>query len=266
MPAPGVAKTNKFVLSTATVMIGAMADLHKLNPADHSIGLVKNFQLNYEPGFVELGQGITNQIVSSVKNQENLTAAMEVYEFSQRNIAYAAGLDASGIAFDPISLTYPVSAASTSNTIKAGTDLSAVIVPGDYIFIQKTGEDVVHIAKVLTSAFATGTTTITFATGYDMAATVSFGVGDRFGKVKKVNIGGTAIQPNMAAKVVGLLPETGDPYTILFPKIKITRGLGISFANDNFSNLPFEFTPYAGIPGDAFYSEYSTASAVMFPR
>lgn len=266
MPAPGVAKTNKFVLSTATVMIGAMADLHKLNPADHSIGLVKNFQLTYEPGYVELGQGITNQIVASVKNQDNLSASMEVYEFTQRNLAYAAGLDASGVSFDPISTTYAVSAASTTNTIKTATDVSALIVPGDYIFIQKGIEDIIHIAKVLTSVFATGTTTITLATGYEIPATVTFGVGDRIGKVKAINVGGQSYQPELAAKVVGLLPKDNAPFTVLFPKIKITRGLGLSFQNDNFSNLPFEFTPYAGIPGDAFYSEYSTASAVMFPR
>ncbi len=266
MPAPGVAKTNKFVLSTATVMIGQMTDLHNLNPVEHSIGLVKNFQLTHDPAYVELGQGITNQIVASVKNQDTLNCSMEVYEFTTRNIAYAAGLDASGIAFDPISTTYPVSAASTTTTVKTATDVSALILPGDFIFVQKGTEDVVHIAKVLTSVFSTGVTTITFATGYSIPVSVTFGVGDRIGKVTKVSVGGDTFQPTLAAKVVGILPQDGAPFTVLFPKIKITKGLGVSFQSDNFSNLPFEFTPYAGVPGDAFYSEYSTASLALFPR
>ncbi|TIT61156.1 MAG: hypothetical protein E5W90_32965, partial [Mesorhizobium sp.] len=68
----GNAKTNKFLLSTATVMLGALADLHKLNPAEHSIGLVKNFQLTGEAQFTELTQGIRNAVVMSVRTGEGL--------------------------------------------------------------------------------------------------------------------------------------------------------------------------------------------------
>ena len=266
MPAPGIAKTSKFMLSTATVMVGPVADLHKLNSIEHSIGLVKNFQMTADPQYIELTQGISNDVVMSVKYAEGIKAAMEVYEFSLRNIAYAAGLDGSGVEYDAISDIHPLSATATTTTVKVADDLSSDLSAGDYIFIQKGTEDVVHIAKVTTVVFATGETTVTLATGYEIPATLTFGVGDRMGKVKRIDIGGRTTQPEVAVKVVGLLPKDGSPFTIMFPKVKITKGLAAAFQSDNFSNMPFEFTPYAGIPGDPFYSDYGAASAILLPR
>lgn len=266
MPAPGIAKTSKFVLSTATVMLGPLADLHKLNSIDHSIGLVKNFQMTADPQYIELTQGIANDVVMSVKNANGIKASMEVYEFSLRNLAYAAGLDGSGVAYDAISTTYNISAASTTTTVKVGSDITSALAANDFIFIQKGTEDVVHIAKVASVAFATGTTTVTLAAGFEIPASLTFGVGDRFGKVKRIDIGGQTFQTELAAKVVGILPKDGTPFTIMFPKVKITKGLAASFQSDNFSNMPFEFTPYAGLPGDPFYSEYGAASTILLPR
>ncbi len=265
MPAPGIAKTSAFMLSTATVMLGPVADLHKLNALEHSIGLVKNFQMTADPQYIELTQGIANNVVMSVKNSEGIKASMEVYEFSNRNLAYAAGLDGSGIAFDQAAAPVLLSAASTTNTVKVGSDVSTDYAVGDYIFIQKGTEDVVHIAKVKTVAFATGATTITLEEGFEIPATVTFGVGDRLGKVKKISVGGQTFQPELSAKIVGILPKDGKPFTIMLPKIKVTKGLATAFQSDNFSNMPFEFTPYAGLPGDPFYGEYGSASAILFP-
>ena len=48
----GAANTNTFMLGEATVMIGLPADLYKMTPSTHGIGLVKNFQVlgeNFNP-------------------------------------------------------------------------------------------------------------------------------------------------------------------------------------------------------------------------
>ena len=73
----GFAKTKNFMLSTATVMIGPMADLHKLNPDEHSAGLVKNFQMTADPPFVGLGHGIKHNVVVHVKNGADAECAHE---------------------------------------------------------------------------------------------------------------------------------------------------------------------------------------------
>lgn len=268
---PGLAKTDKFLLSTATVMIGAMTDLHNLNPAAHSIGLVKNFQLSMEPEYTELTQGLTNAVVMSVRTSEPVRASMEVYEYTLRNITYAAGLDASGTAYDTISglalSTASISAAATAIVVAGDVTLTYPV--GSFIFIQAgTGDnsDIVHIAKVSAVAYASPNTTITF-TGYAIPTGVTFPVGSRVGKIVKTPLSsGVIFQPELCAKVVGTLPKNNEPFTILFPKIKITNGLNIAFDSGQFTNLPFEFTPYAGVSTDPFYSEYGAASAVLFPR
>lgn len=264
----GNAKTKNFLLSTATVMVGAPEDLHKLNPAEHSIGLVKNFQMTADPTYVELTQGIKNSIVMSVKNADGVKCSMEVYEYTLRNLGYAAGLDASGVEFDSVSDIWLASAAyeKTDKTIEVNSDISAKLTAGDWIFIQNGLDDRVHVAKIASAVVAVNVTTITLQAGYEPADTVVFPVGSRIGRIKQISIGGTDVQPEFSAKIVGLLPVDNAPFTILIPKIKITKGLGIAFQSDNFGNLPFEFTPYAGVDSDPFYDHYGTASAILLAR
>lgn len=265
---PGTARTSSFLLSTATVMIGPQADLHNLNPAAHSVGLAKNFQMTFDPAYTELSQGITNSIVMSVRTSEAIRASFEVYEYTLRNIAYAAGLDASGVTFDSttgINLsTAQITAAAVAIVVTG--DQTPVYPVGTNIFIQAGTDDIVHIARVTAVAFATGNTTITF-TGFPVPTGVTFPIGSRVGKVRKVEVGsGVLFQPEMAAKIVGILPKDNAPFTILMPKVKVTRGLNISFDSANFTNLPFEITPYAQTTSDPFYTEYNGASTILFPR
>lgn len=264
----GNAKSKNFLLSTATVMIGPAADLHKLNPAEHSIGLTKNVQVTADPTYVELTSGIKNSVVMSVKNSDGLKVSMEVYEYTLRNMGYAAGLDASGVSFDSIDTIWLASAAysATPKTIEVGSDISSALSAGDYIFLQNGTDDKVHIAKIASAVFATSKTTITLAAGYEPATGVVFPIGSRIGKVKRIDIGATDVQPEFAAKIVGLLPKDNAPFTILLPKVKITKGLGVAFQTDNFGNLPFELTPYSGVDSDPFYSEFGTAAAILFNR
>lgn len=261
----GLAKTSQVLLSTATVMIGAPSDLHSLNPTEHSIGLVKNVSISSDPQFAELTQGIQNDVVMSIKNATGLRMSMEVYEYTLRNMAYAAGLDGSGTSFAPITTTWTASADPAGLSVKVTTDISSELSAGDYIFIQNGQDDVVHIGKVASAAFTTETT-ITLAAGFEIPAAAGFTTGARIGKVKRLDVGGQTSQPELGAKIVGLLPKNNEPVTILIPKLRITRGLGMSFSADQYSNMPFEFTPYAGIPSDPHYSEYGAASMVMFPR
>lgn len=265
---PGTAKTTQFLLSTATVMLGPLADLHNLNPAQHSVGLAKNFTMALDPAYTELTQGITNSIVMSVRTSEAIRASFEVYEYTLRNIAYAAGIDASGVAFDSntgLALTTAAVAAAATAVVVTG-DVTTTYPVGSYFFIQAGTDDQVHIAKVSAVAFTTPNTTITF-TGFATPTGTNFPVGSRVGKVRKVEIGsGVLFQPELAAKIVGILPKNNEPFTILLPKVKVTRGLNIAFDSANFTNLPFELTPYAQATTDPFYTEYNGASAILFPR
>ncbi|ESY35767.1 hypothetical protein NKK48_01560 [Mesorhizobium sp. C386A] len=262
----GNAKTNKFMLSTATVMLGALADLHKLNPIEHSIGLVKNFQLTGEAAYTELTQGIRNAVVMSVRTGEGLKTSCEVYEFTGKNLAYAAGLDASGASYtvaDDLSALGTEAAASDDELVLAVAPV-APVVAGDYLFVQKGQDDYVHIIKA--ASYDATSKTITVAAGFEVPTGMTFPVGARVGRLVRIDIGQNVTQPDLACKVTGILPKDNTPFTILLPKVKVTRGLGISFASDNFSNMPFEMQPYEMVTSDPFYGEYGQGQAILLAR
>lgn len=263
---PGQAQSNSFLLSSATVCIGPTASLYDLNPTAHSIGLVKNFQAVSEPTYVEMTQGIRNSVAMSVRNNDGLRCSMEVYEYSLRNLAYAAGLDASGASFNanttsPWLSTASITAAATAIIVPG--DVTATVAVGDWIYIQNGLDDYVHIAKVSARVFSTNTT-ITFA-GYAIPAGLTFPIGSRVGEVQRINLGAAVVQPDLCAKVIGVMPKDQRPVVIMYPKIKITKGFGLSFQVDNFQNMPFEFTPYALVSGDSYYSDFGDNMMALYP-
>jgi hypothetical protein len=262
---PGQAKTNGFLLSTATVCIGPMANLWDLNPTAHSIGLVKNFQSNSDPTLVELTQGIKNQPVMTVPTSDGLKVSFEVHEFTLRNMAYAAGLDGSGAGYNAIPTinlsTAQITAAATA--IVVAGDVTASIAIGDWIYIQNGLDDYVHIAKVSLTAFSTNTT-LTFA-GYAIPTGLTFPIGTRVGKIKPIEMGAALPQVDLCAKIFGIMPKDNRPIVIVYPKIRITKGFSLAFQSDNFAAMPWEFTPYPLVSTDTYYSEFGDAMMRLYP-
>lgn len=266
----GESKTSKFLLSAATVMIGPQSDLYSLNVANHSIGLVKNFEVTAEPNYLDLTQGTQNNIVYSVMNENTVKASMEVYEFTSKNLAYGLGLD--GSALSTISDTYATTGVLTADTTTAVTinavdgigdplDVSGDFSEGDWVMIQDGTTDKVHITTIsdTVSSFSTPTTTVNLS----LAPPVNFPIGSRLSKVNAVNIGSKENQPYLSAKVVGVLPDGGDPIVLLFPKLRITRGFSLSFQTDNYGNLPFEFTPFELASTDSFYADFDGPAKLL---
>jgi hypothetical protein len=123
------------------------------------------------------------------------------------------------------------------------------------VVLQDTNiTDRVFVGKIQSIA----TNTLTLASGYGMTS-------DNTGwavattnvlKVRNIQVGSLAKQNRFGIKIVGIMPESGQPATLIFPKAAITKGLSMSFQTDNFSNLPFEFTPYALAASETFYSDF----------
>lgn len=264
----GEAKTNAFLLSTATVMIGPTADLFKLHPASHSIGLVKNFQMIAEPSYTELTQGVKNNIVFSTLTSNPVRCSMEAYEFTAKNLAYGLGLDGSSLDLvaAPLLTNASIAAAATTALLADAGDTSEDFTAGTWVMIQEAGSDRVHVAKLSGNAtHATGVTTLTF-TGFPTPADVTFAAGSKVFRVNRIDVGSKAEQPFLGAKIIGILPEGNKPIAILIPKIRITKGFALAFQSDQYGNLPFEFTPYELVSTDTFYSEFvDKGVAAVFP-
>lgn len=262
----GEARTSEFLLTTATVMIGPQSKVMELNPSQHSVGLIKNVQATANMNFTELTQGINAQIVSSVNTTNQAKITGEVYEYTARNLAYAAGIDSSGTDYDPITDTFPLKTAITTGgaSIALNTGDGAKWSAGDYGVIADTDNpDRLHVFKVQSIA----TDTLTLATAYAMPTTMTFGTATTIiYRVHSIKVGAVARQPTFGCKLVGLLPESGQPITMIFPKVKITKGLSVNFQTNDFANMPFEFTPYSLVAADPFFADFGTTKTYQILR
>jgi hypothetical protein len=251
----GSAKSTEFLLSSATVMIGPQNQLKSLNPAVHSIGLVKNMTITTETTKTELTQGVSNDVVSSIVTGNTVTVAGEVYEYTGKNIAYGLGLDATS-GYEPKAAPTPLAAnvAAGALTFKVTGDVTSTYVAGSFGYLQEGQDDQVHIFKISNAAFAAGETTVTIAAGYGVPTGVTFSsAAGRAALVHKIDADPSQANKSFAMKMTGVLPEGNTPVTVLFPKVKITKGFSLAFSTENFGNLPFEFSPYTPVPTDVGY-------------
>lgn len=244
----GEAKTTDFMLGDASVMLGPLADVFDLNPADHGLGLVKGVSVTSEASFVELTQGVKNTRVASVMNGNNVTANFEVYEYTARNLTYAAGLDGNGIVNVTAAGTLDANITAAATTFDVGAGEGTAFSAGQWLVIGD--KDDVSVRKVVSVA----TDTITVDVAFVNAHTAGEAVYAR----NKIDIGQKDTQPYLGCKVVGT-DANGKHISIIFPKIRITSGFTMGFASDDFQNMPFEMQTYDLVTSDALYSTFGGA-------
>lgn len=246
----GEAKSEVFMLGTATVMIGPMADVFDLTPLDHSVGLVKNVTITSEPSYTDLTQGVKNSIVYSVMTNNAVRASMEVYEYTSRNLAYSLGVE--GGKLTPVEVATTISAATTSGATSITVTSATGITVGSWIVIGE-GDNLV-VRQV--TAIATNALTVRAIPGVLLAGT-------RVRAASNIAVGSKANQPFFGVKIVGV--DAGNrPITLILPKVRITNGFSLAFASDDYGNLPFELTLMDLVPTDALYAQFSDKQAMLF--
>jgi hypothetical protein len=248
----GEAKTSAFMLGTATVMLGAQSDLFDLNPEDHSIGLVKNFRVTAEPSYTDLSQGVRNQIVYSVMTQNIVRAAMEAYEYTASNLAYALGLEGSNFAAQTVTTTLTAAAIATDVALTVDDETGFAV--GNWVLIQDGADDQVYTRKLT----AVAATTLTFAEPLPKP----LAIGATVRKASMIDVGTKAEQPFLSAKVIGTIAD-GTEVALLCPKIRITNGFSVGFTTENFDNLPFEFSFYDLLASDPFFASMGNSQAKL---
>lgn len=246
----GEALTSKFMLGTATLMLGPVADLFDLNVAEHSVGLAKNVTMKSTPGFIELTQGVKNNTVYSVMNSNKVMVNAEVYEYTSKNIAYSLGLDGSSLVPTTISTTV-----DTQMDLTLGATDEAILVAAttgwavnDWMMIQVGNEDQVFLRKVVSIQADTSLTT-------DAGLPVALPVGTTVKKSNIIGVGSKADQPYLAAKIVGTIAD-GSEIAILIPKVRITSGASLAFKTDAYDNIPLELTVYDLVATDPNYATF----------
>lgn len=260
----GEAKTTKFMLGSATVLVGPMANLWNLTPAAHAIGLVKNFTISSEPGYTDLPQGTKNTMIYSVMTSNTVKAQMEVYEYTAQNINYSLGLDGATVVPQTAAISTSVASAASNAvlfTFASAAELAPFAV-GDWVMIQNGTDDQVFIRKVSAKSVA-GPFTLTVSTAVPNTSALPIGTAVR--KVNAVDVGSKNDQPFLAAVIIGELAD-GTEIRMMIPKMRITNGFTLGFVTDNYGNLPFEFSLYDLVPGDALYADFAGKQAILFTR
>lgn len=252
----GEAKTDNFMLGTATLCVGPMASLMALGTAE-SVGLVKNVLARSEPAMTDLTQGVKNSLVYSVMTGNPLTITGEVYEYSLRNLIYSSSLDGSVLtAFTAAATTVATAVVAPVNPAILGAvalpvTLATGIVAGDRVAVQSGARDQVFVRRVVSVA----TNTLTLDYGFPIAIPIGAAVT----KVAETALGSQDEPPYLAAKLIGELAN-GKAVHILIPKVKIVSGLNLAFQTGDFQNMPWELRVYDQLPTDPFYADFATAS------
>lgn len=253
----GEAKTDDFMLGTATVMVGPVDEVFDLNPTANSIGLVKNFQLTSSQTFATLTQGVKNTQVYNVHTGTDVRASMEVYEFTARNLSYAAGLGTTGVTAQTAEGALAGAQDGTATPVTSlvlGTGEGANFAVNDYINIVAGGSDDNIIVRRVTAVVAD---TITVHNNI----VVSLPSGAVVRKVNSIRVGNKDSENAFfSAKVVGKLVNQKD-VVLLFPKIRITGGFTLQFQTNDYGNLPFEFSPLDLVNTDTHFAEFPNEQA-----
>lgn len=248
----GAAQTDKFLLGAATVMIGQLGSLATLTE-EHSLGLVKDVTLEFNPTFTDLQQGVQNQVVYSVRTGQEARITGASYEFTDKNLAYAAGLngdDIQAVTGTPYTISR-AAAGSGSGTVAltVNTPTTPVtLVQNDWVVVSSpTFSTITKVVDVTSLADGTLTLEGTFNALITEGAKVT--------KVNVMELGRNSPVEYVCAKVVGELPN-GDVFVLEVPKCQFTSGLALAFTTQDFSNMALELRPTALLKTDADYVNY----------
>lgn len=242
----------KFVIGNATVMLAPYTDdVYALTPDLNSIGMVKSVSMEQSADQIMLKNGIAQLTVDSQKSAVAMSLTFEGYEFSARNAMYSLGLTNTVVKRLRGTLTTAAASASTSFSIVSspvpGDAASGITAIGDIpigavLLIQKASDPA--------NVFVTKTTAVTTGAGPYVATVaalptgVSFAVGDIVWIMNEIDAGSSRQDQFLCAKIVGTTSTDNEPIVVLFPKVRVMKGFSLSFSETDYSNMPFELTPY----------------------
>lgn len=257
----GEARSINFAVGTATIMLGAPADLRNFTPTTHSIGLVKDVKIMAEASYIKLAQGVRNSIVHSIKTGEPVSMGASIYEYNAKNWTYALGFAGYDVALTAASTNVTTALAANpagEDTVDVATAASFNV--GDYVMIQVGTDDEVYPRRVA----AKTTTSLTF--DVDLVD-IAIPLGATVRKCTIVPIGRKSEQPFLAAKIVGSMADNVE-VCIEIPKLRVTKGFDLTFQTSDYANMPFEFDVYDLVPADPQYArsryEFDGAPAFLY--
>lgn len=246
-------KEPKFVIGNATVMMAPYSEnVFGLNPDDHSVGMVKAVTIEQAADQIALRNGIQQITVDSQKSNVNLTTTFEGYEFSARNMMYALGVQGAIVKRLRGKLTAAVLAGGLTLSVESfpvpGDPTSLIdaisdLPVGARLLVQKANQPD-NVIPLTITAVTTGAGPYVVTFGTSKPTTVTFAAGDIVWVVNEIDAGATKQDEYFCVKIVGTLSANQEPIVVVMPKVRVSRGFNLSFSETDYSNLPFELTPF----------------------
>lgn len=246
-----------FMLSSATLMMAPAftTDVYALTPEEHSVGMAKEIAVPMDSSLIELKNGVTQATVASRRTGVQPTISGTVYEFTAKNIARSLAMSGTPTAMkrgvlttaaagDDVSLilgSSPVPGEATS-AITALGDIPA----GSTLLVQRPSPDQDYVFPTKSSGAATGVATpwtVPIAANYKIPTGMSFPVGSLVWVVPAMHIGDLNADDLFCVKITGTLDAYDRPVTVVFPKVRVSKGFNLSFTETEYGGMPWEMMP-----------------------
>jgi hypothetical protein len=250
-------KTPAFMLSSATIMLAPAfaTDVFALTPDAHSVGMCREVSVNVDSSMIELKNGIAQALVEARRTNVSAMISGTVFEYTAKNLLVASALDtSSAVIVKRGVLTAAANAAAValtynSDPIPGQTD-SAITAVGDApsgstVLIQRAGDETAYVFPTVSTGATTGTGpwTTPIASGNAIPAGMSFPIGSRVWILTPIPVASTTADALFGVKITGTLSNYDRPVTAVFPKCRINKGFNLSYAEQDFGSMPWEFSP-----------------------
>lgn len=249
-------KKNAFMLSSATLMMAPafVTDVYALTPDAHSVGMIREVAVPLESSLIELKNGVAQATVDSKRTNIQPTISGTVFEFTAQNVMRSLAMGGLAAAMKRGELdTLAAGDAETLSMISSpvpGEATSAITALGDIpvgstLLIQRPGgeSDYVFPTKSTGAATGTGPFEVPIADDYAIPADMSFPVGSKVWVVPAVHVGDIAADDLFCVKITGTLSNYDRPVTVVFPKVKISKGFNLQFTETDYGGMPWEMMP-----------------------
>jgi hypothetical protein len=244
---------NAFLIGDATVMMAPQAtDVFSLTPALHSIGMVKAVTVGMEADTIDLRHGIQQNLIDQKRSAVRTPVSFQGFEFTAQNLFRALGYSNVAIQRKHGTLTAPLAAAGTSASVASapisGDSASGITGVGDIpagstLLIQRDA-DSSYVFPVRTTGAATGAGPYTVTLSSGVPTGMSFAIGDEVWVVNELGVGQQKDTDFFCMKIAGTLSNYDVPIVVVLPKVKVVRGFNLTFSETDYSNMPFEVSPF----------------------
>lgn len=236
MAALGSAKTNRFMIGTAELRVGAMSAAAKLTQA-HSVGLIDNASVNYSRETAQLMGGFPKKLVDETPTAENTTITATLREYSRRNLGIMLG---QGILTDAADLQ------STASGVMTGTAAAPVFnavsgtgfVANSTVVVYVEGQPEI-VAVAVVASLATNAITLSgmdsdLYTEINAAITAAKTV--KIYKAAVISVGNLTQTQYVAVSLIQKDLKTGRPIVFNFWKCSVQGGLDYGTNADDYAS------------------------------